>query len=692
MKRTNQYRWIFGLLTTIAMASWTLSQEAVVPQKADDPQDPIEVLTRGPIHEAFAQPVIQEPVAPTPIQKEPPPPIAEEPPQERPDIENAQWIPGYWAWDAEREQFLWVSGVYRVAPQGRTFVPGYWENTPQGWRWIAGFWSDPNQQELPYTPEPPAPIESVQGPAPDENSIYIPGNWIYRNDRFIWRGGYWSAARPGRVWTPSQYYWTPNGYLFNDGFWDEPYDMRGLAYAPVYFNQPLWNNPGWRYRPNFVVSFGAFFDSAFICGNGFYFGNYYGPQYARFGFRPWYQGRGRYDPVFAYHGWQNHRNNPNWINNVQQTYGERNAGRGNLPPRNFAQQTAFVNAKKGGPIVAPAAQFQNDKIRLVKATPTQLDDQRLNGQRTREIAANRQQQEIAATKKGNPNVGNRVNEPRTLNLPTVLATKTNPPRTFEAKGGANLPKIDPTFPKNVQPKVDIRNNDPPPNVAPKFQPKNNNPPPNLTPLPKNVAPKFEPKNNNPPPNVTPLPKNVTPKFEPKNNNPPPNVTPLPKNVTPKFEPKNVNPPAVQPKNVPTPKVEIRNNPPPVVQPKIVQPAPRVNPPVVQPAPRVNPPPVQPKIVQPAPRVNPPPAPAPRVNPAPAPRVNPTPAPAPRVNPTPAPRVNPAPAPRAKTVTAPAPRVQSPAPAPRVQSPPPRANNPSPPRSSPPRSAPKGGKR
>ena len=25
-----------------------------------------------------------------------------------------------------RQDFMWVSGVYRVPPQNRTFVPGYW--------------------------------------------------------------------------------------------------------------------------------------------------------------------------------------------------------------------------------------------------------------------------------------------------------------------------------------------------------------------------------------------------------------------------------------------------------------------------------------------------------------------------------------------------------------------------------------
>ena len=77
------------------------------------------------------------------------------------------------------------------------------------------------------------------------------------------------------------------GYIWVDGYWDWPYDLRGLVFAPVYFNQPVWLNAGWRYRPTFVVGFNSFFDSAFVGpGGGYYFGNYYSPASARAGYQP----------------------------------------------------------------------------------------------------------------------------------------------------------------------------------------------------------------------------------------------------------------------------------------------------------------------------------------------------------------------------------------------------------------------
>ncbi len=439
MKRSYPLPWILGLLTILVLASMAIPQQPSPAAKIDIPlQDPIEVQTRGLLHEAFAQPFDVKPEPGPMIPKEPPPPIAEEPPEQRPEAENTQWIPGYWGWDPQQQEFLWVSGVYRVPPQGRTFMPGYWQNTPDGWRWIHGFWSDANQQELPYTPEPPETLDvGPSMPAPDDNSVYTPGVWVYRDTRFVWRPGYYAPARVGRVWHPPYYVWTPNGYLFVDGYWDYPLEDRGLIFASVRFRQPLWRDAGWRYRPNFVVGFDSFFDSAFVGAGGFYYGDYYDPFYARTGYRPWYAGRGRYDPVFSYYGWRNQRNNPNWIAGAQTTFANRSAGRVAVPPRTLAQQTTLVIANKATPVVTPLNQFKSTQVKLVQTTPTQLETQRIALQRTREIAVNRQQLDAANVTKATAAKTFSASTGKTLKLPTVLesrpagpATRIETPRTF----------------------------------------------------------------------------------------------------------------------------------------------------------------------------------------------------------------------------------------------------------------------
>ena len=54
-------------------------------------------MTRGPVHEAFAAPVVHDPKAAPTIDKEPPAPINELPPDQKPAGQNVQWISGYWA-------------------------------------------------------------------------------------------------------------------------------------------------------------------------------------------------------------------------------------------------------------------------------------------------------------------------------------------------------------------------------------------------------------------------------------------------------------------------------------------------------------------------------------------------------------------------------------------------------------------
>jgi hypothetical protein len=457
------------------------------------------------------------------------------------------------------------------------------------------------------------------------------------------------------VWHPPQYYWTPSGYIFVDGYWDWPFEERGLVFAPVYFNQPLWQDAGWRYRPRFVVGFDSFFDCAFVYGGGFYFGNYYDPFYSRLGYRPWYHGRGRYDPVFAHHGWQHHRNNPNWVSGAQQTYANRSAGRA------------------AAPRVAMSPLSQVTQVKLAQATPTQLERQRTSAQATQQLAVRRQKMDASVVSQGTANF--RGPENRSLRLTADTQAPQTPskgpaPKTLEPRIVATPSTTTPTLtPRAPTPKIDV------------------NPTPRINPTP---TPKVNPT---PTPPINPAP---TPKVNPTPTSP---INPAP---TPK-----INQPPVNPAPVPAPRI----NPPPAPAPKVSPPpapAPRVSPPPAPP-PRVSPPPAPP------PRVSPPPAPPPRVSPPaprpapPAPRPSPpprktsvavdppkaaarpaspparsvtTPAPAPRVS-APPPRSNPAP-----RASAPPPRSN---PAPRVSAPPPRSN-PAPAKSSPPAQASNGKKR
>ena len=103
--------------------------------------DEVEVLARGPVHEAYAEPHESQPKATPIIAKEPPKPVEELPPDQKPEGENVQWLPGYWSYDEDRKDYLWVSGFWRVAPPGRTWVAGSWRKVGDGWQWSGGLWA-----------------------------------------------------------------------------------------------------------------------------------------------------------------------------------------------------------------------------------------------------------------------------------------------------------------------------------------------------------------------------------------------------------------------------------------------------------------------------------------------------------------------------------------------------------------------
>jgi hypothetical protein len=184
-----------------------------------------EVMTRGPVHEAFAAPVVHDAKAAPAIEKEPPSPINESPPDQKPAGQNVQWIPGYWSWDVSRNDFIWVSGIWREPPPNNQWVPGYWHQVDGGHQWVSGTWipvsASQNQSQQSYLPPPPASLEAGPNtPQPSANVAWTPGFWSWQAFGYVWRPGFWAAVQPNWIWMPAHYVWTPSGYLFVPGYWD----------------------------------------------------------------------------------------------------------------------------------------------------------------------------------------------------------------------------------------------------------------------------------------------------------------------------------------------------------------------------------------------------------------------------------------------------------------------------------------
>ncbi len=320
--------------------------EAAAPAPPPAP-DGVEVLARGPVHEAFAS-LAAEPAPTKPVAKRPPKPLDEQPPEEKPEG-NVSWIGGYWAWDDDRNDFLWVSGTWRVPPPGKEWVAGYWREEGDNWQWVPGFWTAAAkadaQQQVTYLPAPPTtPPQAPPGQPPIAEAFWVPGHWAWNGDRYAWSAGYWARVEPGYVWVPAHYTWTPGGYVYVAGYWDLAVKRRGLLYAPVVV-RPDVVTVSFSYTPVYAVPDTLVVDTLWVrpAYGHYYFGDYYGPAYASLGFQSAYvYSVGHYDSIIVYERYER-RADPAWFSVQINLYHDRFAGRAPVPPRTIVNNTTVVN-------------------------------------------------------------------------------------------------------------------------------------------------------------------------------------------------------------------------------------------------------------------------------------------------------------------------------------------------------------
>ena len=556
------------------------------------PEDGVQVLTRGPVHEAFAETVTFDPQPGIVVPKAPPEAIEELPPDQRPEGANVAWIPGYFAWDDERDNFLWVSGIWRDLPPGRQWVPGYWAETRSGSQWISGYWADATLTEAEYLPEPPASIEV--GPniaAPSAEYTWLPGCWMWQGNRYAWRPGYWARVQPIWDWVPAHYVWSPRGYVFVDGYYDYSVARRGVLFAPVYFDAGIYSQQGYSYSPSTVINLGLFTAHLFSRPNyqHYYFGDYYASNYNSAGYYPWFQfgasGQG-YDPFYARQRWDN-RGDRDWQRRIESDFVRRRDNEDARPPRTLAAQTArssdAVNSTDKSLVMGLSldqlAKSQGpDSPRRFQSVDKEQRQQL--GQRGQEIQKFRQERQVRearaeVTSPADPDKPVKPSEPVKVKLR---------PSPITAMPAEALDKELAPPKKPETPKLDLKVE--PKRRKPVTQPEAANAeqnPPKTGPRPE--SPKRKPK-------VQPDP---TPKVKPE-----PKPTPEPK-PKPKPDPKPMPEPKVEPKPRPRPNPKVEPKPKPMPAPKVQpepkpMPAPKVEPkPEPKPTPKVEPKPETPKV-------------------------------------------------------------------------------------------------
>ena len=328
-------------------------------EPAADPQGG-QVLTQGPVHEAFAAPVVHDPKAAPIVAKAPPDPIQELPPDQKPSGQNIQWIPGYWAWDVLAQRL--PVGQRRLAraaaghPVGpRLLAPGR-RGKPVGPRLVDAGRAAARPGSGPGLGAGPGDVSAAPAGEPGvgpEHAAARRRTWPGRRATgsgkqggYAWRPGFWAAVQPNWIWMPPHYVWTPSGYLFVPGYWDLPVANRGLMFAPVYYPQPVYAQPGFAFTPSISIVGSAVTANLFVQAstNQYLFGNYYAQNYVSVGIVPWFSfsfSVGRpvyYDPLFSYYAVVNVRQNPRWIVQVREAYVLRRDNVAMRPPGTYAEQ------------------------------------------------------------------------------------------------------------------------------------------------------------------------------------------------------------------------------------------------------------------------------------------------------------------------------------------------------------------
>ncbi len=187
--------------------------------------------------------------------KAPPATIVERPSGARPD-RRAQWIAGYWAWDGDRDDFVWVGGSWQVPPPGSIWVAGRWNRDAGGWYWVPGLWTRRDiaanvavDRPAWRTTGPPADHpDDEPAPAPGLDFFFVPGHYAPDGDRLAWIPGFWARSQPGWDWIPSRWVRRANGWDFREGHWvrdpaeavviTNPRGRRRIVARPVLPGQP----------------------------------------------------------------------------------------------------------------------------------------------------------------------------------------------------------------------------------------------------------------------------------------------------------------------------------------------------------------------------------------------------------------------------------------------------------------------
>jgi hypothetical protein len=226
-----------------------------------------------------------------------------------------------------------------------------------------------------------------------------------------------------------------------EGYWDYPLNRRGVAFLPVYCPPSLYGRADFRYSPDIVLDLDGLTLNLFISPqrHQYYFGDYYGPEYIREGFHPWYESREHhdwYDPIFVQQQWQ-HRDDRRWVENQRTEYEHRSADTSLRPARTYEAMKAQVSRlpekdRKQAQVARPMKEVVSDKTTPLKFSPLDAKARETTASQAKEVHAYKdkraQWESSPAASKAGPEP-KAVTPPREVVAPREVIAPKEPVRT-----------------------------------------------------------------------------------------------------------------------------------------------------------------------------------------------------------------------------------------------------------------------
>ena len=324
------------------------------PNPSAQPDPNVEVLTRGPVHEAYAVPLSAGQTTGMIVPKQPAAPIEEVPPDMKPEGSNSVWIPGYWGWDDDRRDFLWVSGVWRAPPPGYRWMPGYWQSEvaragiPVGFRLLDACPAGRSDIPAPAAAKRRGRAHQRRSGRElllDRGPLAMGRTRITSGSRAIGRRAnrIGSGCRrliigapeagsmcPATGITP----WPAAAWSFRRSTLPGRWPFTGRRFAWTWARSASRSSPA---RPMATITFG----------------DYYDDRYVALGIRPWfYYGSPRYgyDPLFTYYRWYHveHMGERQWDDHLRGWHEYYRGHPDMRPPHTLAAERALLASRRVG--------------------------------------------------------------------------------------------------------------------------------------------------------------------------------------------------------------------------------------------------------------------------------------------------------------------------------------------------------